>query len=160
MKKFEDKYTNDYIKQNYIVFDKLYYALWNIYSGEMFCESNYTTSNAEWTANNIEKFGYDTHMPEQYKGLQMRNNSELRQLVDFSTYGDVATSFRTRLIAYVIEKYNDFIRNIPDIELNNFYNDLKNAIKTGIRNNIKMAHTYNTFNIETKLFQLTNYEII
>ena len=101
-----------------------------------------------------------THMPEQYKGLQMRNNSELRQLVDFSTYGDVATSFRTRLIAYVIEKYNDFIRNIPDIELNNFYNDLKNAIKTGIRNNIKMAHTYNTFNIETKLFQLTNYEII
>ena len=112
MKKFEDKYTIDFIEKNYIKFDQLYYALWNIYSGEMFCESDYTTSNAEWTKNNIEQFGYDTHMPEQYRGLQMRNNSELRKLVDFSTYGaDVDTSFRTRLIAYVIKKYNYFILN-------------------------------------------------
>jgi hypothetical protein len=160
MKKFEDKYTNEYIKQNYILFDQLYYALWNIYSGEMFCESNYTTSNAEWTADNIAQFGYDTHMPEQYKGLQMRNNSELRQLVDFSTHGDVATSFRTRLIAYVIEKYNDLLNNIADVELQNFYKDFKNKIQQTIGKHTPMAKSYKTFNIETKLVQLTNYEII
>jgi hypothetical protein len=159
MKKFEDKYTNEYIKQNYILFDQLYYALWNIYSGEMFCESNYTTSNAEWTADNIAQFGYDTHMPEQYKGLQMRNNSELRQLVDFTPSGDVDTSFRTRLIAHVIKKYNELLK-IIDIELSKFYIAFKNAIKRTIGQHIKMANTYKTFNFENKLVQLTNYEII
>jgi len=95
----------------------------------MFCESDYTTSNAELTKNNIEEFGYDTQIPEQYKGLQMRNNSELRKLVDFTPSGDVDTSFRTRLIAYVIEKYNDCLRNITDMELKNFITILRMQLK-------------------------------
>ena len=46
-----------------------------------------------------------------------------------SQINDVDTSFRTRLIAYVIEKYNYCLRNITDMELKQFYNDFNNAIK-------------------------------